>query len=450
MIFVLVVTQWYWECIGVPHAWVINLIMDGEDILDNFSDEEEIDAGVAAPRRRKVLFYTLEKKRQIVNEAFSAPRMVKPTARKWSVQPTQIRKWRQQMQQDAALPAYPYPRTVEERTIVKTHKLVKTRNEGRPTTTPNDLLQQLLPYIEGLRERGNAVSTTTVTLELLRMAPDLLNVGFVPLRRRVLRFLKKHHYTFRVVTHKAQNHRYHAMVIDDWVGHINRLIVASAYTEHSVVNFDETNVDFNPSHRNTLCKIGEKSISLRINGHSGRCTVMLGCSAGGHKFPPFIIWKGVRGGRIHRDCGMQVFEPGQMYTVQPSGWMDGQAFNEWVRRVIQPYVAARDNSVLVLLDNFSVHMQHDNVTSLQILGAEVEFIPAGYTPILQAMDKGLHKPFKQYLREESLNWMVQQPDGTKPTRQHISQWISRAWAQVQLTTILNTWQAIGIRPVNNN
>ena len=130
--------------------------------------------------------------------------------------------------------------------------------------------------------------------------------------------------------------------------------------------------------------------------------------------------------------------------------MDGQAFNEWVRRVIQPYVAARDNSVLVLLDNFSVHMQHDNVTSLQILGAEVEFIPAGYTPVLQAMDKGLHKPFKQYLREESLNWMVQQPDGTKPTRQHISQWISRAWAQVQLTTILNRWQAIGIRPVNNN
>jgi hypothetical protein len=85
------------------------------------------------------------------------------------------------MQQDAVLPAYPYPHTVEERTIVKNHKLVKTRNEGRPMMTPNDLLQQLLPYIEGLRERGNAVSTTTVTLELLRMAPNLLNVGFIPL-----------------------------------------------------------------------------------------------------------------------------------------------------------------------------------------------------------------------------------------------------------------------------
>ncbi len=33
------------------HAWLINLIMDGEDILDNFSNEEEIDAGVAAPHQ---------------------------------------------------------------------------------------------------------------------------------------------------------------------------------------------------------------------------------------------------------------------------------------------------------------------------------------------------------------------------------------------------------------
>jgi hypothetical protein len=56
--------------------------MDGEDILDDFSNEEEIDAGIAAPCRCKVLFYTLEKKWQIVNEAFSAPCMVRPTARK--------------------------------------------------------------------------------------------------------------------------------------------------------------------------------------------------------------------------------------------------------------------------------------------------------------------------------------------------------------------------------
>jgi hypothetical protein len=63
-----------------------------------------------------------------------------------------------------------------------------------------------------------------------------------PLHHQVLRFLKKLHSTFCVVTHKAQNHCYHAMVIDDWVGHMNRLIVATAYSKHSIINFDKTNI----------------------------------------------------------------------------------------------------------------------------------------------------------------------------------------------------------------
>jgi len=51
------------------------------------------------------------------------------------------------------------------------------------------------------------------------------------------------------------------MVIDDWVGHINQLIVASAYSEHCIIDYDETDVDFDPSHRNILCKIGESPLA---------------------------------------------------------------------------------------------------------------------------------------------------------------------------------------------
>jgi hypothetical protein len=128
--------------------------------------------------------------------------------------------------------------------------------------------------VDGLRDSGNAVSTTIVTLELLRRSPQLLQVGFVPLHRRVLRFLKRHHYTFRVLTHKAQNHRYHAMVIDGWVGYINQQIVTSAYTAEQICNFDETKVDFDPVPHSTLSKIGERTVSLWVNRHSGRFTVM--------------------------------------------------------------------------------------------------------------------------------------------------------------------------------
>jgi hypothetical protein len=173
---------------------------------------------------------------------------------------------------------------------------------------------------------------------------------------------------------------------------------------------------------------------------------MLGCMASGVKFPAFIIWKGVRDGRIHQDCQQNVFPGDSIYTVQPSGWMDGEAFQEWVQRVIWPFAELHNNSLYLLLDQFSVHMQHNNTFALQQIGIEVDFIPVGYTPVLQVLDKRVHKPFKQYLREESIAFMVNNSEGTKPTRLDIAHWIRQSWDQVQHSTILNTWHSIGIHP----
>ena len=95
-------------------------------------------------------------------------------------------------------------------------------------------------------------------------------------------------------------------------------------------------------------------------------------------------------------------------------------------------------------------MKQNNTFQLQQIGVEVDFIPAGYTPVLQVLDKGVHKPFKQYLREESIAFMVNHLEGTKPTRLDIAHWIRRSWDQVQHSTILNTWRSIGIHPFHND
>ncbi len=59
---------------------------------------------------------------------------------------------------DEVLPAYPYPHTIEEQTMIKDHKNLKTRSKGRPAITPPHLLDQLLPFLEELHERGNTGS----------------------------------------------------------------------------------------------------------------------------------------------------------------------------------------------------------------------------------------------------------------------------------------------------
>jgi hypothetical protein len=69
-------------------------------------------------------------------------------------------------------------------------------------------------------------------------------------------------------------------------------------------------------------------------------------------------------------------------------------------------------------------MQHKNIFAcLQQIGIEHDFIPAGYTPVLQVLYKGVHKHFEQYLRDERTAFMVNNAEGAKPTQLDIAQWI---------------------------
>jgi hypothetical protein len=42
-------------------------------------------------------------------------------------------------------------------------------------------------------------------------------------------------------------------------------------------------------------------------------------------------------------------------------------------------------------------------------GVEVDFIPAGYTSCLQVLDKGVNKPFKQFIQQQSIKWLQSTP-----------------------------------------
>jgi hypothetical protein len=78
------------------------------------------------------------------------------------------------------------------------------------------------------------------------------------------------------------------------------------------------------------------------------------------------------------------------YAIQTKGWMDGPIYQSWVQCIFGPYAAAHCNRIYLLQDQFSVHLHNNSITALNYLGIEVDYIPAGYTPVLQPMDKGIH------------------------------------------------------------
>ena len=362
-------------------------------------------------RHGKKFYYTLQEKADIVEEA----------------------------------PVYPAPRNAEERSVIKKQKENYTRHSGKPSTLSNDDKFFILAMFEEYREQGIPVSANILSIDLMRERQELQQLRVEVIRRRILCFLRTEFISTRAITHMSQNTRFCQNIINDFVTYVNRQIIAGKYTAPAILNADETNIDFDPVTRHTLDRVGTKTVNLRINGHSGRCTVMLACSLSGHKLPAFVIWKGVQGGRISRDIRGAGYPHANMkYTVQHTGWMDTTTYDTWVQQVLHPYFNQQHG--YLIQDSFSVHLHRKSIRALNDIGVETDFIPGGCTPVLQVMDKGVFKPFKDYIRQESTTWKIQHAHGTKPTREDIAHWIQHSWDRVDVDTITNTWQLINYQP----
>jgi|LakMenEpi03Aug12_release.lakeMendotaPanAssembly.Ray.scaffolds.fasta_scaffold240978_2 transposase-like protein len=398
-------------------------------------------------RTGKRHYYTLQEKLNIVEQAYLFPRNVKPTARAYSVEAKQIRKWKAQFEAvENPPPIYPAPRTVEERSDIKNLKVKKSWHKGRPSTVSHRIKNYIIFMFEIYRERGICVSAKMLALDAMREFPDLRPVPETHLRRRILLFLKKEEFiTHRRITHMAQNVRHYQDIVNDFVTYFNRQIVAGKYRAPCIVNMDETNLDFDVTPRKTLERIGPRTVSGYRVDHAARATVVLAVTMSGVKLPAFVIFKGVRQGRIWQEVrGLHFPREFVRYSVQPKAWQDISTYKDWVSQVVAPYFDGRPG--IVLQDNFSVHLNNTAMRSLNDVGIQAEFLPAGYTAVLQPLDKGIIKPFKDYYYELQNNWIISHAEGQKPTRLDVATWINTAWNSVTVQSITNTWESINFLP----
>jgi hypothetical protein len=81
------------------------------------------------------------------------------------------------------------------------------------------------------------------------------------------------------------------------------------------------------------------------------------------------------------------------------------------------------------------------VHQVQETGTQVDFVPAGYTGAVQILDKGINKPFKDYIKREQIQFMIDNPN-RKPKRQHVARWIASSWESISVESITNTWRSV--------
>jgi hypothetical protein len=341
--------------------------------------------------------------------------------------------------------------TISRGDIIRAHKK-KTRHKGTAGTISDEMQQTLMQFYENLRENGNVVTPTMIAIELCRQYPEMgADLPFRTVMLRVRRFLASKGLVTRRITHAAQNHTYNQERMDNFVGYVNRQIQCNKYIADCIVNFDQTNIDFDIAASTTLENRGRRSISIKNTGSSKRCTVLLAVTLSGVKLPPFIIFEGQPGdrSRIRREFKDPKFGYPQsnFYTVQPKAWDDQNTHMQWVEKVWFPFCDQQQNGNYTYLihDEFKVHLMGKVIWHKQELGTEVEFIPGGYTGALQVLDKGIIKPFKDHYHSQQLQWQINNYENNKPKKQDVAKWIEAAWEKVTVESIKNTWASIGIK-----
>lgn len=135
------------------------------------------------------------------------------------------------------------------------------------------------------------------------------------------------------------------------------------------------------------------------------------------------------------------------YCFQPSAWNDTEAMLKWVNLVLKPYVAqtnvahGEDKLYHVLIDDYNSHKASQVVKAIRSLGCIVSILPGGSTSQIQPLDVGINKPFKDHLKKDWVDFMVNnRENNNEVSRELLSHWITESFKKVSEDSIPNIWK----------
>lgn len=253
----------------------------------------------------------------------------------------------------------------------------------------------------------------------------------------------------RAITHVSQQHPAETVEkAKEWLISIRPTIHAPNVNKKFVINMDQSPVFMSMHPKRTLDLVGARTINCRKTANStARVTVSLAVSANGDKLKPMLIFKGKPEGTIAR-TEIPTFETRNelLLCCQENAWQDEANMRRWIDEILVPYLQEKAQGVpaILFLDHFSVHKSAATMARLAEIGVQLELIPAGCTGLVQPVDVGIGKPFKDRIRKTWMDWMIEQdadqPVMTNASRKDAATWVADAWRNFDPTTVMNAWQ----------
>lgn len=322
--------------------------------------------------------WNIREKLMVVNFFENNNRNVRGMAKKFNIEPKQVRDWTKKKEKMLATAPH----------VVKIHP-------GKLPKYPN-LEDNLFSWIIEKRENGNAVTRKLITRKAISLSKDqefLLNnpgiAGFKFSSKWLDGFLGRYDLSQRRKTTVAQ--QLPADLIEfqqSFLSYVLYMRMQHNYPLKYIGNMDETPMWFDLPSNTTINKKGEKTVSIRTTGHERTSfTVILGCMADGTKLPAVCIFK-------VKKIPKEKFPDGIHIRANEKGWVNESEMLWWIEKVWTSRNPFGNPRSLLVLDGFRGHTVDSVKHRLIEKNTNIAIIPGGCTSKLQPLDVSINKSFK--------------------------------------------------------
>ena len=359
---------------------------------------------------------------------------LKSIARIHNVQPVQLRKWKQ--------------KKVE---LSQTLKTKKSIHPGR-TSAIKHLENAIIGWVLDMRAEGVPLNYNILVVKACQMDEEFRRKSWNQQYDAIRLLCRANCIVRRCKTTTAQ--RRPQETVDEalqWLTIMRPIVVAPEVDRSFIINMDQTPVFLSMHPNQTLELEGTRSVVIRTTCNStNRVTCSLAISGNGDKLKPMLIFKGVSTGKIAK-YELPTFEEYRELAMvcQPNAWQDTENMLQWIDMVLVPYCQdkAQGVPVIVILDSFTAHDSKAVNARFTELGIRTYAVPGGCTGLVQPVDVGVGKPFKDRVRKMWWNWMLEQSVNdivfTNATRQQVASWVAKCWREFPEKIVRNSWCKTG-------
>ena len=222
-----------------------------------------------------------------------------------------------------------------------------------------------------------------------------------------------------------------------WVDDVLPKLV-SDYTNDCIYNADETGLFWKMKPEYSLYVRGAKSSDDKKC--KDRLTILFCTNAdGSDKHMPFVI-----GMSKKPRCFQGVKKLPVAYDANNSAWMNTDLFQKWLLS-FDTRMKIFKKKIILFLDNFSGH----KVTNLNLENIRIEFYPPNCTSILQPLDQGIIRAFKNHYRTKLLSKIISKIDRVEIDDEinilDALEFLSIAWKMISQQTIINCFSVSGLK-----